>query len=311
VVLIFPFLIQLHLLKLYSGPLQLATEDRLEETRRFQKLLLTTRRSISVPRLIATMKVTSKTGASMFGDGSQENDAIAPADTGPMSTSEAPSTGASPSRLKRKATAIHLETITIDLMYDLTLTIGEPDHSTGGIAFQVNKGSIRNVSPVWSKMLGGGWKESNMSNISFPEDNCKAFLIVLQIAHFQFYQLPEKLSISELVDLAILTDKYELYNAIGIALEIKKWMEPYHRPGAMWPANTMLQEFIIITSGLQMQKNAQYLSSRLAMEVQVNEAGDYYLEDDKRNKVPLRSDMLPSITRKQLLDTSLSRHAWV
>ncbi|KAF1916941.1 hypothetical protein BDU57DRAFT_498082 [Ampelomyces quisqualis] len=203
-----------------------------------------------------------------------------------------------PVTLERKATDTLLETITVDSMYNLTVGVGTPEHPNGQKAFQINKGSFRNVSPVCAKVLSGKWKESNFSKIDFPEDNCNAFLIMPQIAHFQFHQLPANLSVSGLVELALLTDKYELSNEVCIGLDMKKWLQSYHKPGAVWPPNTSLQEFAIITSAFQMQEDFRYLSNRLAMEVEVNESGSYYLVDEKQNKV----------TRKRLSNIRMLKH---
>lgn len=40
-------------------------------------------------------------------------------------------------------------------------------------------------------MMNGNWAESGQSEICLPDDSCDAFLIVLQIAHFQLSRLPE------------------------------------------------------------------------------------------------------------------------
>jgi hypothetical protein len=79
-----------------------------------------------------------------------------------------------------------------------------------------------------------------MSEIRFPDDDCDAFVLILRIAHFQISYLPDKLSQQELLELAVLTDKYELQTAVRMSLDFKRWMEPYHNLGALWPAHTDL-----------------------------------------------------------------------
>lgn len=132
-----------------------------------------------------------------------------------------------PATHKRKATDPWLKTVNVDPMYDLTLIVGTPEYGSGQRAFQINKGSFRNASRIWSKMLSGDWKESDMYEIEFPDDDCNAFQIILRIAHLQLPELPDKFSLQELVDLTMLTDKYELQKTVKIGLEMKKCMEQY------------------------------------------------------------------------------------
>jgi hypothetical protein len=203
-----------------------------------------------------------------------------------------------PAKRKRKATDLNLKTITIDTMYDLTLIVGTLEHPKGQMAFQVNKGSFRNVSVVWSKILNGNWAESGQSEISFPDDSCEAFLIMLRIAHFQLPQLPTELSREELVDLATLTDKCQLENAVRIGLELKKWIEPYQKMYVLWPANTHLQEFAVMASSFKLENEFGYLVSRLAMEVEVDEAGHYFYMTGNAKHIELHSYLPTCISGK-------------
>ncbi|KAH5606893.1 hypothetical protein HBI45_095630 [Parastagonospora nodorum] len=197
--------------------------------------------------------------------------------------------------LKRKITDQKLETITIDPMYDLTLVVGTPEHTKGQKAFQVNKGSFRNISAVWTKMMNGKWAEGDQSEICLPDDSCDAFHIVLQIAHFQLLKLPEKLSREELVDLAVLTDKYQLENAIMMALELKKWMKPHRQAYMSQPSDAALQDFALIASAFNLRSDYDYLISRLATEVMAGANGRFYYHDGNQKKIMLRSDLPTSI----------------
>jgi hypothetical protein len=200
--------------------------------------------------------------------------------------------------LKRKITDLNLEIVVIDKVPDLTLIVGSSTHVKGQKAFQVNKGSFRNVSLVWTKMLEGNWKESTMSEIRFPDDDCDAFVLILHIAHFQISYLPDKLSQKELLELAVLTDKYELQTAVRMSLDFKRWMEPYHSLGALRPAHTDLQDFAIVTAAFQLQSDYEYLVNRLAIKVQIDDSGNYYYNDNQQQRVTLRSDVPLRVIRK-------------
>jgi hypothetical protein len=203
--------------------------------------------------------------------------------------------------LKRKMTDPNLEVITIDPMYDLTLIVGTPKHPKGQKAFQINKGSFRNVSAVWSKMLNGNWSESTQSEIEFPEDSCDAFLIVLRIAHFQMSKLPEQLSTEELVDLATLMDKYSLEDAVRVSLKMKKWMVPHRRVYKLWPANKNLQDYAIATYVFKLQNDLKYLVTCLAIEATVSDVGNYYYTDEKEDAVNLRSNLPDYVLSKYII----------
>jgi hypothetical protein len=208
---------------------------------------------------------------------------------------------AAPSKnLKRKANDANLKVIDIDVMPDLTLVVGTPSHPKGQKAFRVSKASFRNVSIVWTKMMSGHWAESEQSEISFPDDSCEAFLIVLRIAHFQLTQLPDKLSREELVDIALLADKYQVENAVRIGMDFKQWLKPHHEPGAQWPIDRHLQDFAVIASAFKLQADYDCLVKHLAMYVEVDESGGFFYKDEKQGKVPLRSDLPPRVSGKSL-----------
>ncbi|KAH3908629.1 hypothetical protein HBI56_075050 [Parastagonospora nodorum] len=224
----------------------------------------------------------ASTGSSVFGGGK----------TNTNSTLSVP--------LKRKMTHQNLETITIDPMYDLTLIVGTPEHTKGQKAFQVSKGVFRNISAVWAKMMNGNWAESSQSEICLPDDSCEALHIVLQIVHFQLSKLPEKLSREELVDLSVLTDKYQLANAVRVGLEMKKWMEPHKKAYMSRPSDAALQDFIVITFAFSLQGDFEYLVSRLATELEVDAQGKFYYRDgkQKQKQIVLRSDLPTSVSVK-------------
>ena len=79
----------------------------------------------------------------------------------------------------------------------------------------VSSAVMRIASPVWRTMFDpqGHFMESQRSStpgeIDFPEDDPDALLCVLRIAHLQFRKIPETLDYAELLDLAIICDKYD------------------------------------------------------------------------------------------------------
>lgn len=198
---------------------------------------------------------------------------------------------ATPVDHKRKRTVPNLEIVTIDEQYDLTIIAGSPEHPNGQNAFRINKGSPRNVNPVWAKMLNGSWAESSKSEIDFPDDSCDAFHIVLRIAHFQ-------LSLDELLDLAMFSDNYNLETAVRMAMEFKRWTDPYRKRWHTWLEDTNLPEFTVITSAFKLKSDFDYQVNRLAICVENDAHDNMYYQDRAGEEIMLSSDLPTPITGK-------------
>ena len=75
----------------------------------------------------------------------------------------------------------------------------------------VSSAVMRIASPVWRTMFDpqGHFMESQRSLTDFPEDDPDALLCVLRIAHLQFRKIPETLNYADLLNVAIICDKYD------------------------------------------------------------------------------------------------------
>jgi hypothetical protein len=204
-----------------------------------------------------------------------------------------------PKRQKRKTTDPKLETIDIDKMHDLTLIVGAPGNNGRQEAFRINKGPFRSACDAWATMLNGKWSESDMPEIRFPDDSPFAFKIVLRIAHWQFDMLPESMSQEELVEVARLSDKYDLQRLFRAAFHQKQWLQPYKGDGTAWPADINLQEFAFITQAVGFEADFKYLVSRLAVEVEI-EKGSYLYKQGAAARVKIRPDFPTGILGKSV-----------
>jgi len=97
--------------------------------------------------------------------------------------------------------------ITLDPYGDRCLVVGTGDNQT---RILVSSHAMRLASPVWKAMLTGPYQEGTAEEIPFPSDDPDAFLIMLQIAHLQFNDLPSSLEFQELVNVAAICDKYDM-----------------------------------------------------------------------------------------------------
>ena len=235
------------------------------------------------------------TSASSAGDSPQDTTDVQPIQTSVV-TNDSSIFGSGqvddePSDLqsKRKITDPDLEVITIDRYYDLTLIVGSPEHADGQKAYKVNKGVFRHASKVWDAMMNGNWAESGMSEIAFPEDSSYAFHIVLRIAHWQLQELPATLSQQELVQIAVLSDKYDLERLLHAAAELKNWIQQHKDGGTFWPSDIDLQDFTMITAAFGLTADYEYLVNKLAMEISVDKDKRYCVVYDHK-LVHVRAD---------------------
>ncbi|KAF3048100.1 hypothetical protein E8E12_010317 [Didymella heteroderae] len=204
--------------------------------------------------------------------------------------------------IKRKRTDPNLKTIILDSNYDLVLIVGTPTHPDGQKAFCVNKGSMRDVSDIWTKMLTGDWAESKKSETEFPDDSWRPFEIVLKIAHMKVKDLPTTLSFECLQDLATLTDKYNLTSAVRMGLELKNWLHMYQDEWTKWPSPQTTQHFPSMASVFKYDADLVFLTSKLAVETWVVD-GHYLFYENFAAKAAL-----PSSERKLDLETISIEH---
>ena len=74
------------------------------------------------------------------------------------------------------------------------------------------------------------WAESTANEISFPDDDAEAMLIVLRIAHLRFQELPgiHGLPFETLFNLAVTCDKYDTIKLVRPFLESRGWTRPHN-----------------------------------------------------------------------------------
>ncbi|PVI05850.1 hypothetical protein DM02DRAFT_682783 [Periconia macrospinosa] len=86
-------------------------------------------------------------------------------------------------------------------------------------------------------MFGGDWNESEALEVYFPDEDVAAMLTVLNIAHLKFEDVPgfNGLAFEELVNLAVLCDKYDVVHLVHPFLEWYDWARHYVYPEYVGP----------------------------------------------------------------------------
>lgn len=92
--------------------------------------------------------------------------------------------------------------------------------------FLVSSKAMRLACDVWNKMLAPDSpfleaKEVGHGKLSFPEDDAAPLAILLHIAHLNFDKVSHYISFQQLLDLAVLTDKY------GATKLVRPWIQSW------------------------------------------------------------------------------------
>ncbi|KAI0442681.1 hypothetical protein F4803DRAFT_518165 [Xylaria telfairii] len=176
------------------------------------------------------------------------------------------------------------------------------------VIYVVCSKTLSRASPVWKKLLCGGFAESKPPCASsasdwvveLPDDNPKAMATILNIIHIRFGSLPrtaDLISIEDLYQLTILTDKYDLtavlrpWAAIWIKSAEEKhgpWKQKNHSPVISLTKRLLWIAWEMGDAGL-----FQRTSEELALHCSVDANGD--LQNNTGNDiVPLfRSTLEP------------------
>lgn len=151
-------------------------------------------------------------------------------------------------------------------------------YSNDRVAFAVLSHAISLTSPIWKKTMHPpfprlpGAEQGNDDlqdeHIDFSEDNGEALLPLLRIAHLQSSKVPPTLTFKDILDIAVLCDKYD---CVGL---VKPWLP-------LWLVNEETQykepeheEWLFIAWVFGREKTFRELATKLVREVKTNHKGD-------------------------------------
>lgn len=97
----------------------------------------------------------------------------------------------------------------------------QDDGNPNEIEFRVSTKHLRMASPVFSKMTQGNFQESQPNDkglleITASDWNARAFLILLDIIHGHYYQVPRKLDLETVVQVGFLVDYYDCLEIVQV-----------------------------------------------------------------------------------------------
>ncbi|KAH9885307.1 hypothetical protein F4778DRAFT_799053 [Xylariomycetidae sp. FL2044] len=107
---------------------------------------------------------------------------------------------------------------------DLHLVVGGSYHAVA-TTFKVSSETLVQASEVWQRIIACFEPEATDGNtwtIEVPEDKVEPTIIVLDILHNRWDRVPEYLTIRQLYDLLVLTDRYGMISILQFW--ISKWL---------------------------------------------------------------------------------------
>lgn len=141
---------------------------------------------------------------------------------------------------------------------DILLIVGEADDTT---RFKVNSAALRMASEVFEAMLSPKYAEDQAlatnstppCKIKLEDDDPKCMEIVLDFIHLRHNSLPQRVDSDDIVNFAVLIDKYLLHEALKLGLD--QWLIP----GELDDYHKFLQAAIILGHAESVKKTTEMM----------------------------------------------------
>lgn len=135
----------------------------------------------------------------------------------------------------------------------------------------VSSKALSLASPVWRAMLhprNGVWKESLVdAEISFADDDPEACMTLLYITHFQFSKLPQFMDFHQILNIAILCDKYDTVSLV------RPWLDKWQAKSLASAGKPGYEKYLFIAWVVGNAELFNKIANRLVHELSVGEQG--------------------------------------
>ena len=120
----------------------------------------------------------------------------------------------------------------------------------------------------------GGFLEANTSDgsreVRFAEDDPSALLLVLRIAHLQFRQIPATLNYKQLLNLALVCDKYDTVELV------RPWLPRWEKPLRQFAFEPNQEEWLFIAWTFGDTEIYKELASTIVSDSTTDEVGQCF-----------------------------------
>ena len=187
---------------------------------------------------------------------------------------------------RKKAKTVDIHRSIIDNDGDLVLRVGE-ECTSPTMEFLVCSSTMRRASPVWKKMLFGGFQESKPAEgdwvVALPDDKPDVLTTLLNVVHANFRETYRPLDVAGIYEHVVLMDKYDIIRFIQPWRDA--WMDKVKEVANADEADILCMAAYI---ALQMGAESQAYSILCAI-------SKFITVDEKNNLVPLEAKLLDSL----------------
>ncbi|KAJ5087213.1 hypothetical protein N7456_010829 [Penicillium angulare] len=102
----------------------------------------------------------------------------------------------------------------------------QPEPEVQEFRYQVSAKHLTFASPVFKRLLTGGWKESTIYSenvyveITASDWDDEAFAILLRVIHGQYHEVPQKVTLHMLAEIGVIADYYDCKQALLIMIDM-------------------------------------------------------------------------------------------
>ncbi|MBE3048682.1 hypothetical protein IMZ48_40525 [Candidatus Bathyarchaeota archaeon] len=187
---------------------------------------------------------------------------------------------------RKKAKTVSIQRSVIDKDGDLVLLVGE-ELTSPAKEFLVCSSTMRRASPVWKRMLFGGFQESKPAEgdwvVALPDDEPRILTTLLNVVHANFSETYRQLDVAGIYEHVVLMDKYD----------ILRFMQPWRDD---WMAKVKVAANADEAGLLCM---AAYIALQMGAESQAYSIlcaiSKFVTVDEKNNLAPLDAKLLENL----------------
>ncbi|KAF2470750.1 uncharacterized protein BDR25DRAFT_32270 [Lindgomyces ingoldianus] len=180
----------------------------------------------------------------------------------------------------------------IDPKGTLALVLGSEEKNNGPRKVIVSPDIVRRLSPAWENIVSTqthkSWPSLSQKKVRLTEDDPEIMILVMQVAHLQFKQLPDTLEYRQLLELALISHRYKT-NHVLIPF-LPKWTRPYQDKFL----NDGMEEWMFIAYQFGYEDDYLMLAKHLTLHCTLNEDGSLIAPSGK----PLKGHFPPGALRR-------------
>ncbi|KAF2866174.1 hypothetical protein BDV95DRAFT_599183 [Massariosphaeria phaeospora] len=164
----------------------------------------------------------------------------------------------------------------------LALIVGSEANGNGPCKFLVSADNVRLLSPVWAELVSKAsmivWRLGRRQ-IHLPDDDPDMMLLLMRVAHLKFNTVTLDLSFEQLLQLALICNRYECTEVLRPFHE--KWSS-LHREKILQPG---FEQWMFVAYQFGYEEDYVRIANHLAMNCRVNPIGELLVPGSDTQKL--------------------------